>query len=50
MFILIRLGNFCFYYLERIEVEQAVSWSEKFDEKVSMERSQLENGTFGCSI
>ena len=31
-----------------IEVEQVVSWSENFDEKMSMERSQLENYTFGC--
>ena len=36
--------------MERIEVEQVVSWSENIDEKVSMERIQLEKCTFGCSI
>ena len=44
------MGIKCFCYVERIEVEQAVSWSGNFDEKVSMERSQLDNPTFGCSI
>ena len=48
-------NNFCFcenvfFCLERFEVEQVVSWSQKVDEKVSMERPQLENGIFGCSI
>ena len=44
------LNSGLFFYLERIEVEQVVSWSEKIDEKVSMERGQLKNGIFGCYI
>ena len=40
-----------FFCLERFEVEQVVSWSQNVDEKVSMERPQLENGTFGwCAV
>ena len=50
MFISISHWVKIFCYLERFEVEQAVSWSENVDEKVPMERSQLENGTFRCSM
>ena len=50
MFISISHWIKTFCYLERFEVEQAVSWSKNVDENVLMERSHLENGTFRCSI